>query len=215
RVLRTLNNEANEDYLQQIANVDPKSGEGIDSCLWSIHIFYLMTSYTGVATPTAINDIRQSVEATREIAFRILPPFLESPSEDVRCNTAMSLAYYGWKDSYPYVMACGETFTDIERKATVLAILGDKRAATWIIDNYKKRYIEENKSSAWGSDPGKWILINALYPFATPEILPFINQIISDNARNYDVKARAKNVRNRIYELYPETKKAAEAKIKK
>ncbi len=205
--------ESQEEYLQRLVGVDPKSGTGVTPCIYS-RVFDIMTSYTGLATPTAIQNLTKYNESTRDLAFQLLPPFLESPSEKVRCNTAIALAFYGWPDSYDYVLPC-EFYSDVERMATVFAILGDKRAVPWIINKYREQYF---KKPAVISDTkvennfGQWVLINALYRFASPEILPFINEVIRTNSKNYDVKARAINVRKRIYELYPESKNTVKHK---
>jgi hypothetical protein len=205
--------EPQEDYLQKLVGVDPKSGTGVSPCIYS-RVFDIMTSYTGLATPTAIQNLTKYNESTRDLAFQLLPPFLESPSEKVRCNTALALAFYGWPNSYDYVLPC-ELYADVERIATIFAILGDKRAVPWIINKYKEQYFKEPtviSDRKVENTFGQWVLINALYRFASPEILPFINEVIRTNSKNYDVKARAINVRKRIYELYPETKNTVKDK---
>jgi hypothetical protein len=197
--------ETQEYYLKQLAGVDPKSGEGIDSCFnYTMH--FEMASYTGFSeSDTSQNTEKSANDPLKNLALRLLPPFLKSPSEEVRCNTARALASYHWPGIYEHIMACP---MDVHEKAAYLAVLGDKRARPWIVNQYKDLYMKEGRKAEMGIDETveKWMLLNTLYPFASPEILPFINTVIKDNKNNYDVKARAIKIRKRIYELYPETK---------
>jgi hypothetical protein len=195
--------DCKEDYLKAISKVDPKSDRpevGYEiHCLYH-WVTYLEMGYEYFASPTAIRKIQKENESTKDLAYKVLPKFLESPSPHIRCNASKALAYYGWPRSYEYLMRCKGT-TD---KAILFGILGDRRAIPWVIEQFKrvdKRY--RNPMSGYSY---KMIYLNALYHLASPEILPFINETIKD-PRPEKIKPRAEKVRDRIYELFPEIEK--------
>ena len=202
--------EPKNDTLERLRGLDPSSEAdryqyySNTGCLYS-GLFEWMTSYKAFATPKAISLIRKENESTTERVYHILPPLLQSPFPEVRCEAARALAYYGWKESYEYLISCDR---DYQRTAILLAILGDERGKEWIIDKYKKLFGDPQTGKDGPESQevvGKWVLLNALYHFASPDVLPFINGVIASSKKNYDVRSRALVVRKRIYELYPET----------
>jgi hypothetical protein len=208
-----------EDYLKAISKADPKSEHpGIRyemECLYH-QVVYLKMGYEYFASPTAIKKIQKENEPTKDLAYEVLPKFLESPSPHIRRSAIEALAYYGWPESFEYLMKLEhkskggdyrETISFSCHKAIPFAILGDKRAIPWIIGEFKK-VDKMYRSRPMFSYPSKMTYLNALYHLASPEILPFINEVIK-NPKPKKIKSRAKKVRSRIYELFPEAKNRA------
>lgn len=113
-----------------------------------------------------------------------------------RCFTAEALAYYRWENSYDYLTDCDNDRPG--RKAIVYAILGDKRAIPWIIEQYKKLDNKYRKNPIQ-SHSQKMTFLNALYHLASAESLPFIEEVIA-NPKPKEIKARAIKVKERILE---------------
>jgi hypothetical protein len=154
--------------------------------------------YEYFASPTAITKIYKVNKPTQASAYDILPALLQHEDQDIRCSAARNLAFYAWPDSFEYLLACEES--DAPHKTAILfAILGDKRAIPWIIQQYKlieKKYTTKPIFSY----PEKMTYLNALYHLADPKSLPFIESVIN-NPKPEKIKARAMKVKQRIQEL--------------
>lgn len=198
-----------EEYLNELAKLNPEdsssvynSAYGSESiyCLYS-NLNYLVMGYEYFVSVSALEKIKSENESTKELAYKILPKFLKSNDESIKRDAAFALAYYGWENSYNYILSSdGGT----QEKAILYAILGKKSCIGWIIEQYKKIDKTYSKNPIF-SYPDKMTYLNCLYHLASPESLKFVNEIIS-NPKPLKIKSRAELVRNRIFELYPETK---------
>ena len=196
--------DTEENFLDAIAAADPKSenpGVGWEiSCLYH-STYYMVVDFGGFAKPEEIEDIDRWSEQYRERVFEVLPPFLESPDAFIRCATAKALAYYKWPESYEYLVKC-----DVDMQiVTIAAIVGDKRAVSWIIERYKY-FNRKYRSRPRFSYDDKINCLGALYHLGTPEIIPFLDEIIA-NPKPENIKPVAEHVLSRIHELYPEANK--------
>lgn len=184
-----------ENYLTQLVNADINEEQGDIFCLYSDVVYFEM-GYEHFASPTVINKIRNETESSKKQAVEVLPKFLKSTSSKNRCFAAEALAYYRWAPSYEYLADCDEDRPG--RKAIVYAILGDKRAVPWVIQQYEKldkKYQKKPKQSY----SQKMDLLNSLYHLASSESLPFVEDVIA-NPKPKEVKARAIKVKKRILE---------------
>jgi len=200
--------ECREHYASVIAQADPSSDDpGVRHAIYCLFHFvrYLDMGYEYFASPTAIPRIQKENESTKDLIWQTLPPFLDSPY--YRGNAAKALAYYRWPDSFRYLMECEVCETALTCKAILFAILGDKRAIPWIIEQFQK-VDRKYRSRPRFSYNTKMTYLNALYHLASPEILPFISRVI-ENPRPEKIRPRAEKVRDRIYELFPEAKQQA------
>ena len=151
-----------------------------------------------------LNKIYERNEKIKEEIYAIIPQYLISPIPEVRCNAAQALAFYRWPDSFSYLMACERNVTDL----SLLVILGDQRAIPLIIEKYKNIRMTKATSSM----PTKSLIedaarcVEALYHFASPEILPFINSVINSSAEE-PIQVMARKVCGRIHDLYPNTER--------
>ena len=97
---------------------------------------------------------------------------------------------------------CLEVEDFATEKAIIFAVLGNKKAVTWIISQYK--LIDRKfRSRPTFNYPQKMTYLNALYHLATPEALPFLEKII-ENPKPEKIKSRAERARDRIVELFPQ-----------
>ncbi|MFA5143608.1 MAG: hypothetical protein WC522_05520 [Candidatus Omnitrophota bacterium] len=193
--------EPRELYLGKLAatDIDKDCSEDI-SCL-SSRANYFVLGYEYFASPAAIGKIDKENEASRKMVWAVLPKFLKSRLEINRRAAAETLAYYRWPGAYEYLAGCA--ISQPERRAVLYAILGDKRAVPWIIEQYRKI------DSAYRKNPGqsypmKMTFLNALYHLASPESLSFVEEIIG-SPRPEKIKPRAIKVKQKIEEKLGKT----------
>ncbi len=182
-----------ENYLNGLTAVDIDKDQRDVFCLYHKVEYYQM-GYEHFASQTAINKISKETESSKKLAYELLPKFLKSGSAMNRCFAAEALAYYKWPDSYDYLTDCNNDRPG--RKAVIYAILDDKRAIPWIIEQYKiidNKYLENPEQSY----SQKMTFLNALYHIASTESLSFIEEVI-DNPRPENIRARAMKVKKRI-----------------
>lgn len=182
-----------ENYLNGLAAVDIDKDQRDVFCLYHKVEYYQM-AYDHFATQKEINKITKETESSKKLAYELLPKFLKSGSAMNRCSAAEALAYYKWPDSYDYLTDCDNDRPG--RKAVIYAILDDKRAIPWIIEQYKiidNKYLEHPEQSY----SQKMTFLNALYHIASTESLSFIEEVI-DNPRPEKIRKRALKVKKRI-----------------
>lgn len=185
--------ESSEVYLKRIASTG-QPGYDVE-CLYA-GVNYISMGYEYFASPGAIKKIKDENESTKALAYEVLPQFLHSSNKKDRCSVAKALAWYGWPESYDYLIACKCD------DPILFAILGNKKAIPGIIKKYKaieKKYISKSQFGY----PEKMDCLNALYHLASLESLTFINSVIT-NPKPEKIKTRAIKVRDRIKELYPD-----------
>jgi hypothetical protein len=189
--------EGSEFYFKTLAAADiDKDQSNLILCLCNKVNYYIL-GYEYFASPTALDKINKENEPIRKMVWGTLPKFLKSKSEINRCAATQALAYYKWPGSYEYLTVCENI--DPERKAISYAVLGDKRAIPWVIGQYKN--IDSlYKKNPQQSYPQKMTYLNALYHLASPESLPFIEEIIN-NPASKEIKERATKVKKRILEI--------------
>ena len=174
--------------------------------------------YEYFASPTAISRIVGRNEATRDLAYEVLPQFLQFP--ETQQSAAKALAYYRWPQSYEYLVEVQGSSEPLgfpgwpqsieyklairgsTEKAILFAMLGSTKAVPWIIQQYE-RFDRVFRSRPIFSYPQKMTYLNALYHLATPETLPFLDEVLK-NPKPEKVKPRAEMVRDRILELFPQ-----------
>lgn len=186
------------DVLAELATITPQSEAKARNrrlkCLWS-HVLYLDMGYEHFASPTAVVRIHKRTEPRKSRVYEILPRFLEFP--DTRQDAAMVLGFYSWPKSYDHLVQVEDLATE---KAIVFAVLGNKKAVPWLIQQYR-RIDRKFRSRPIFSYPQKMTYLNALYHLATPEALPFLDEVI-ENPKPEKIKPRAERVRERIVELF-------------
>jgi hypothetical protein len=193
--------------LQRVSNVSPGSASDRNSIVSRLFCLYNDAGFTKAsqypetfATQSVMQEIKTGNQKHRELCFKVVPRFLKSPSVEVRCAATKVLAYYGWPKSFDLLMRCDDTRPDM--KATLFAILGDRRAVPWIIAQYK------HTDARYSDRPGfvlhcKLAYLNALYHLAAAAQLPFVESIIL-NPKPEGVRKRAEEVRDHIRELNPQ-----------
>ena len=198
--------------LQMVPTVSPGSASDRDFIVSRLFCLYNDSGFTKAsqypetfATQAAMEEIKNANQKHRKLCFRVIPRFLKSTSSEIRCSATRVLAYYGWPKVFGLLMSCEDTRPDM--KATLLAIVGDRRAVPWIIAQYKRT------DSLYHDRPAfvlhcKMAYLNALYHLASPKQLPFLESIIR-NPKTEGVRRRAGEVRDHITELYPELRRSA------
>jgi hypothetical protein len=198
--------------LQGITDISPRSAADRSAvvsrlfCLYNDARFTMASQYPETfASQSALEEIKTANQKSRELCFKLIPRFLKSKSLEVRCAATAVLAYYGWPRAYELLMRCEYSRSDV--KATLYAIVGDRRAVPWIIEQYKRA------DARFRERPDfilhcKMAYLNALYHLASPAQLPFVESIIR-NPRTEGVRKRAEEVRDHITELYPELRRSA------
>lgn len=182
-----------ENYLQELSNVNIHEEQISIFCLYHCVVYFEM-GYQHFASSAVIDKIIKETGSSRKQAFEVLPKFLRSKSSTNRCFAAEALAYYRWENSYEYLTDCDNDRPG--RKAIIYAILGDKRAIPWIIEQYKildKKY-RKNPIQSYSQ---KMTFLNSLYHLASSEAMPFIDDVIA-NPRPKEIKERAQKVKERI-----------------
>ena len=198
--------------LQAITDVNSRSATDRNAivsrlfCLYNDARFTMASQYPKTfGSQSALEEIKTANQRNRELCFRVIPRFLTSSSPEIRCAATRVLAYYGWPQAFELLLRCEDSRPDM--KATLFAIVGDRRAVPWIIEQYKR-------SDARYRDRPAFILhckmayLNALYHLASPVQLPFIQSVIRA-PQPAEVRHRAEEVRDHIRQLYPERKRSA------
>ena len=191
-----------ETYLRTLERLDVNdeinSVRALD-CLIKPVAYYIM-GFEYFARATVLPEIQRETKATKSLAGDVIPKFLTSKAAMTRCLAAGTLAFYGIPEAYDSLQEC----SDVSERATFYAILGDQKAIPWIISQYRDadgRY----RSNPSASFQLKMVLLNALYHLASPETLPFLNEII-ESPRPKTVLPRALKVKSRIEKLFPPKK---------
>jgi hypothetical protein len=175
------------------------------ACLYVGTIMSLQYYPDYLTSVEELNKIYARNESIKKRVYEIIPAFLNSEIPDISCQAARALAFYKWEDSFDYMIECDSN----EAYLSILVILGDERAVPIIIDKYEIAISSEvsRYRSQKDIDEDAARCIAALYHFASPKILPFINRVIESYPEG-EIGMMAKKVRDRIFELYPKTKKA-------
>jgi hypothetical protein len=150
-----------------------------------------------------LDKIKKKSEPWREKAFELLPKYLDHPDEYVRCMAAAALGFYRWPESFDYMTKCPEEYVNI----VLFAVLGDERAVPYFLERYNKYKItsELKEPDIMDYDFKRAQCISILYHFASPELLPFVEEAEKDPDNDFCLHL-LEMFRERIYKLYPETK---------
>lgn len=197
-----------EEWLEEISRADEKTDKGHLSysiyCLYVRDLMNLQYHQDYMTSAEKLSQIYEENEPLKERVFELVLPFLDSPDHDIRCEAARALAYYRWPDSFMHLIKCDS----VDAELALFIVLGDKRAVPWIIKRYNKYEITNGirppVTGHYSYERKQCIM--ALYHFASPEILPFIDEII-ENSSDELLTEIADKVRDRIFELFPETRR--------
>jgi hypothetical protein len=185
-----------------VHKIDLRNLDQVISCLHPKLGDYVM-GYEYFASPTVMKKIKLETEKYKDKVYKYLVKYINFTNLYLGGAAIITLAYYGWPESYEYLInlrnPLGRGEVSPTLKATLFAILGEKRAVKWIIEKYKevdKKYIKRPDFSY----PDKMVYLNALYHIGSEECLEFLEEIIK-NPRPKKIKLRAIKVRDRILEL--------------
>jgi hypothetical protein len=97
-----------------------------------------------------------------------------------------------------------DTVYNLHSHPVILGILGDKKAIPYLIDRFKHfdKLYQKHPMSCYCD---KMQILNALYHLASPEMIPFLEEIIR-TPRDVKYQDRAELVLARVKELFPEEK---------
>lgn len=167
------------------------------SC-FSHSIYYYEMGYEHFASPTAMDKIKKYNSRYKDDLYKLLPQYLSSNDKMLKCSTAITLAYFEYKDAYNTLRnECTESPSSTV-KALLFGILKAEESIPWIIEQYKK-IDHKYKSKPIFSYGAKMNYLNALYHIKSKKALPFIREVIQ-NPRPEKILKTAIKVKERILE---------------
>jgi hypothetical protein len=190
------------DTLDMIEDYPSKTDTGklveLLKCLYAPAARYVK-EYDSFASEESLEKIRNETHQNRLKVIKLLIPLTRSDDWFLAQEAAAALAYYG----YPPSQELLANYPDGPVKAILYSILGYERSYRWGIDRFIR--VERQSKSDSPALAAKMTYLNLLYHLATPESIPFLNNLIASSQPQM-IKARALLIKQRIIALHPEVK---------
>ncbi len=190
------------DLLDMIEDFPPKTDTGklveLLKCLYAPAATYVK-EYDSFASEKSLEKIWNETHQNRLKVIRLLVPLTRSDDWLLAQEAAAALAYY----AYPPSQELLANYPDGPIKAILYSILGYERSYRWGVDRFIR--VERQSKPDSSALAAKMTYLNLLYHLASPESIPFLNNLI-DSSQPQMIKARALLIKQRIIALHPEVK---------